>query len=552
MKYRWKLRQVDHSLRRRIEDALGISPLLAHLLIQRQVTDEISAVRFLNPSLSHLYSPFLMKDMEKAVSIIRGAIKKRKKIVIFGDYDVDGITASALLYECLRNLDALVDVFIPNRLTEGYGLKDDSVKRCVKLFSPDLLITVDCGIRAEKTVDSLKASGVEVIITDHHIPSDTLPRASAILNPKRIDCNYPCDILAGVGVAYKLASALGSDEIFGLDLVALGTIADVCPIVEENRIFVKWGLNQLNERNRLGIRLLMELSSLRKATVRSIGFVLGPRLNASGRLSDAYDAFELLITQDENRARILAERLCDKNSKRQKVQEDILRMAEEMAYAQIEEGRRFLVLASESWHPGVVGIVAGRLADRFGMPCAVIGLDGDMGKGSVRSVDGISVVECLSACEDVLMEYGGHSFAGGFCIRKERIDEFAVKLSDIVKDKEVLRPVLELDGRLRLDMLNFSVVEEFSCLEPFGEGNPKPIFLFQAMKVCSPIKRFARDTVKFWVKDSKGKIQVVGFNMPDFDAKIDDVLDITASPVLNSYNGYVEMVLEMIDWRMRG
>lgn len=546
--------RVDNEQRRELEKALGLHPLVAHLLLQRGVGDPVSGYRFLNPSLDHLYPPESMADLELAGELIKGAVSKGKRILIYGDYDVDGITGSVLLYELVRVLGGKVEVFIPDRNRHGYGLTEAGIKEALERFSPDLLITVDCGIRAVPEVNWLNEQGIETIITDHHLPGDVLPPARAILNPKRPDCSYPYKDLSGVGVAYTLARyLLNSSEDF-LDLTALGTVADVVPLLGENRVIVHYGMPKIEKGQRAGIKALMECARLSKVSVRSIGFVLGPRLNSAGRVSTAIDSFNLLICPDYNRAKELAEELNQHNRYRQEIQEEIMSMVEEVAQEQVESGRKVLVVWGRDWHSGVVGIVASRLVDKFGLPAIVIGFDGPVGKGSARSIDGFDITSAMAMCSEHLLAFGGHKLAGGLSIREVDVEAFADSINRIadslITDR---RPMLRLDGRLRLDMLNFSLIEQMQSLGPFGEGNPMPTFLFPNLSLRSEVKQMARDTIKFWVEGNGVSIPIVGFRMGWGKEEIESakVLDIVARPTISAFDGWEEAQLELVDWRVR-
>ncbi len=555
MRYKWVFSSVDSVLRGQLQKELGIHPLIAHLLIQRGVYTPDEAVRFLNPDLNYLYPPELMRDMEKAVAIIRRAIEDSLRIVVYGDYDVDGVTASALLYETLLQMGAEVYVFIPDRINEGYGLNNNGLRRCLEELKPELLITVDCGIRAKEAVEYLKSLNIKVIITDHHIPSEELPPADAILNPKIQGCPYPYKDLSGVGIAYKLAGALLNDKYSFLDLTALGTVADIVPLKGENRIIVKNGLCYLEKTKRVGLRALIEVVGLSRITVRSIGYILGPKLNAAGRLDSAMRAFKLLTCRAEQEAIEIAKQLCQQNNNRQKIQDKILRDAMDMAEGQVREGNRVIVVASRDWHPGVVGIVASKLVEKFCRPAIVISINKATAKGSARSVEGFDITSCLKKCSKYLKNFGGHKLAAGLEISPLLIDDFRRAINSI-DDWPISRVkgIIYVDGRLRLDMLSLSLIEQMQELAPFGEGNPPPVFLFQNLYLRSDVKVMAKDTVKFWVTDGGFSLPVVGFGMKRIleDLKYAESFDLLGVPTVSSYQGSDWMQLELLDWRVRG
>ncbi len=552
MRYKWIIPRVDGSKRRLLESELGIDALLAHILVQRGIDSPDEAMRFLNPSLDYLYPPELMADMEKAVSIILNCAANNERIVIYGDYDVDGITSSAVLYETLIEIGVDADVFIPDRIKEGYGLTREAVDRCLSLYDPDLIITVDCGIRAVDVIADLKAQGIKVIVTDHHIPADRLPPADAILNPKLKGCAYPYKELSGVGIVYKLASFILRDERKFLDLTTLGTIADVVPLLGENRIIVHYGLEAVSNSRRPGITALMEEARLASVSVRSIGFVIGPRLNAAGRLSSAMDAFELLTSQDLFQARKIARLLDGRNADRQRIQEDMFQEALSQAKRQAQEGATVLVVCSDDWHPGVVGIIASKLVERFSRPSIAIALDSGVGRGSGRSLGDFDITGAISAAGHLLESFGGHKGAAGLSIRSGNIERFFSEINVYAlhhRDKMV--PSLRIDGRLRLDMLSFNLLEDFERLAPFGEGNERPLFLFQGLRIKGGIRKMARGAIKFWVTDGRLSIPVVGFGFGEEVEEISSAskIDIVAAPLLNSFNGWQEPQLELKDWR---
>ncbi len=553
MRYRWRLARVDSAKRKEIESALGLHPLIAHVLVRRGITGPTEAMRFLNPSLDYLYPPELMLGVEVASALIRRHCQLGAKVLIYGDYDVDGITASVIMYELVRELGGDAVVFIPDRNAHGYGLSEKGIASALEACpDPSLVITVDCGIRAVKGVAYLKSKGIDVVITDHHLPGEELPPADAIVNPKQKGCSYPNKDLSGVGVAYKIAEYLLGDRVRFLDLATLGTVADVVPLLDENRIIVAHGLPAISSSPRMGLKALLEASRLSRPTVRSIGFVLGPRINSAGRMYSARRSFDLLIADKEESAKRMAEELCGYNDKRQRVQEDILRRAMEIAREQVSQGRSILLVAEEGWHPGVVGIVASKLVDNFGMPALVVALDGDSGRGSARSLGDFHITNALSRCERYLLEFGGHGLAAGFEVEKRFLDDLHDCLDALAKEElKDARPVMDLDGRLRLDMLSFSLISAMESLAPFGEGNPPPRFLFPGLRIRSDVRRLSRDTVKFWVSDGQTSIPVVGFSMADRVEGIEraEKIDLVASPRVNCYNGWQEARLEMLDWR---
>ncbi|MDP2682418.1 MAG: single-stranded-DNA-specific exonuclease RecJ [Deltaproteobacteria bacterium] len=493
MKKRWMVRSPDVELQGLFGRELKISPLTAQLLINRGLVEIDKAFSFLSPSLKNLHDPFGMKDMDRATERIIKAIKGNEKIAIYGDYDVDGTTATALLYLFFREVGICVDYFIPERLKEGYGLNNQALRH---LFDSGarLVITTDCGITNYEEVSFANSIGLDVIITDHHEPSDRLPPAYAILNPKQPECAFPFKELAGVGVAFNLVIALRSklkecgyfaDNIPNLkhytDIVALGTIADMAPLVDENRILVKYGLDELTLGKRPGIRALKEVSGLNGIVkAGSVGFQLAPRINAAGRLDNAGKGVRLLITDDDKEAMDIARELDRENIDRQRLEKGILSEAVEIIEKEEFEihKKKAIILAKEGWHPGVIGIVASRLIDRYHRPTIIISLKDGVGRGSARGIKNFHILDGLDACKDLLEKYGGHKMAAGLTIRMENIKLFESAFYNLAEKNltlEDLLPEVSLDSYIALDELNEKMVQEMESLAPFGMANPEPL-----------------------------------------------------------------------------
>ncbi len=476
-----------------ISDALGIPPLVAGLMAQRGIRDETSAETFLRADLVDLEDPNLLDDMDKAVSRLIRAIKDREKIRVYGDYDVDGITSICVLMDVLTGLGARVDYYIPDRVDEGYGMNHEAMRSAAR-DGVSLLVTVDCGITAFSEVELARSLGIDVIITDHHEPHGGLPPAVAVINPKRNDeGTCPFRDLAGVGVAYKLACALlmtvkGTPHVFNppdhlLDLVALGTIADVSPLTGENRIYAKQGLVKMNRTENLGLESLIEVCRLadRRITAGTVGFVIAPRLNAAGRIRDASLCVELLLTDSPEKAMDIAKFLDDVNSKRQDLEQQIFEEASSMVETCNGQAvDSVLVLANEGWHPGVIGIVASRLVEEFNRPTILISLDGEEGKGSGRSIPEFDLYKALCECGDTLLRFGGHKYAAGVLVSRRSIDEFRQGINEVgrsVLREEDFLPKINVDQELTLDEIDLEVAKGISMLAPFGVANPTPIFL---------------------------------------------------------------------------
>lgn len=469
-------------------------PCIAELLKRKGFASAEEVNAFLQPRLSSLSDPFLLPDMVVAVTRILRAIDNCERIVLFGDYDVDGVTSLALLSEMLRSYGALPELFLPLRMEEGYGMSRESVDRCCEQHHPQLLIAVDCGTSSINEIADLKRRGVDVIVLDHHEPKSALPDCVAVVNPKAEPGNAFC-YLCSVGLAFKLCHALlktrpapGFDLKANLDLVALGTVADIVPLQNENRILVQRGTIEIARSRRPGIRKLMEVAAVRAPIeAEDIAFRLGPRLNAAGRLATAEKALQLLLTQDETEATELAELLDEQNRERQGVEKRIFGQAEE------ELGRTFnpdrdaaIVVGARDWHPGVLGIVASRLARKYHRPTVVVGFDStSLGKGSGRGIEGFSLVEALGHCEKWLEKFGGHEMAAGLTVREENFPAFADafrKAARILLSDENLQPRLHLDHELAFSDLNAELLHWHQVLQPFGSGNRQPMFLARGVE----------------------------------------------------------------------
>lgn len=496
----WKLSETPNEAQtkgRLISEALGIPLLVAEVMANRGIRDVSDAQAFLRADLGDLKNPFLLTDMEQAVSRLIQAIEGGERIRIYGDYDVDGITSICVLMNVLGSLGANVDYYIPLRIDEGYGVNPEAITSMAG-DGVSLLITVDCGITASYEAELANSLGMDMIITDHHEPCGKLPCAAAVINPKRDDTEYPFRDLAGVGVAYKLAHALlmakglscaASPPDGLLDMVALGTIADVSPLVGENRIFAKQGLRVMNQTENPGLKALIEVCGLkdRKITAGTVGFIIAPRLNAAGRIRDASLCVELLMTDSSGKAMEIARFLDEVNAKRQDLEQRIF----DEAFSMVETCDdkpvdSILVLADEGWHPGVIGIVASRLVEQFNRPTILISVDGDEGRGSGRSIPEFDLYEGLSECSGSLLRFGGHRHAAGITISKDSIDVFRREINQVAQSalkEDDFVPKVMCDRELTLDEINLEVAKGIAMLSPFGAANPTPVFLSTCVRL---------------------------------------------------------------------
>jgi len=527
MEFRWEV-QNNHDSRTINEygDQLNSSPVLARILLNRGIKNIETARRFLKPELSHLHDPFLLAGMQDAVERIAAAITNKEKILIYGDYDVDGTTATSMLLLFFRNLDQSVDFYIPDRLLEGYGLSEKGMV-FAKENGLDLIITVDCGITAVDEVKLANEFGIDVIICDHHQPAQDLPPATAILNPKRPDCTYPFKELAGVGVAFKLLQALQShlqlDEsnvMEFLGLVSIGSSADIVPLVDENRVIVKHGLQSLSEPKSIGLEALIDSSGL---TDREIGtgqvvFVLAPRINAVGRMGDAGRAVRLLTSDNKQQAKNIATILESENRHRKSIDEETFSEAYEIVENNFNpEEENVFVLHKNGWHPGVIGIVASRLVEKFYRPTIMIATDENgLGRGSARSIAGFNIYEALTECEDLMVSFGGHKYAAGLTIEIENIPLLREKLSQVAAAQltdNLLKPKLSIDSEIRLREIDGQLIKLINRMAPFGPQNMRPLFLSKGLQVVGTPSVVGKNHLKLKVRQDGVVMDAIGFNL---------------------------------------
>jgi single-stranded-DNA-specific exonuclease len=560
----WNTKPHDEAAATALAQALGVSAVTARLLAIRGLTDPDEASRFLNPSLDQLYDPFRLAGLEAAADRLATAISLRERIAIHGDYDVDGITSTVILRRALELLGADVGHFIPERLTDGYGLQPNTIDR-LHAEGVKLIVSVDCGIRAPEAARRARELGVDLIITDHHEPDAELPDACAVVNPKRHDCSYPDKNLAGVGVALKLVQALcgraGKSAWLPafVKIASIGTLADVVPLVGENRIIAKLGLQMLTKGpHKVGLRALLEAAGLSGKTIDSyhIGFMVAPRINAAGRMSTPDIATRLLLASDEGmagEAKALADQLEAENTRRRLEDQDILAKAKKIVETDPEVGARsVLVVAGEGWHRGVIGIVASKLVDAFYRPAIVLSIDGDIAHGSCRSISGFDMLAALESCAPLMKRFGGHKAAAGLQLDTARIKEFRQAVNahaDTHLGPDDLRPRLWLDGPLAFSDINDRVMSEFAALAPFGPGNPRPRFHTGPVSVVDGPRILKERHLKLSVKQNGRVLRAIQWNAaerePNLVAK-KDAVEIAYTVEENEYMGnkYVELRLD--------
>jgi single-stranded-DNA-specific exonuclease len=520
------------------------------------------AKRYLRPRLDQLHDPALMMELERAVERVSRAVRSGETIMIHGDYDVDGICSTTLLTRALRGLGGTVVPFIPHRLIDGYDLGSAGVDAALAAGAR-LVITADCGTSAWEPVQRLQAAGVDVIVTDHHLPSGELPPALAVLNAKRAGCSYPDKDLAAVGVAFKLAlavaRALGGNEnpILGmLDLVALATIADIAPLRGENRVLARYGLKLLNKTQSVGLRALIRAAGLsgRPLTAGRIGYVLAPRLNAAGRLGSAMRGVELLLTRDEHEANVIARELEELNRRRQGEDQRTVERAREMVGALDLDETSGLVLAEEGWHPGVIGIAASRIVEEFGRPTILIALDGAEGKGSGRSITAFDLHSALGESRDLLLRYGGHRAAAGLTIARDRVPEFAARFNAVARqrlDPEDLIPELHVDLEVSLDDVTPDFEAILRHLEPCGVGNPAPVLVARQVRLAGAPKLVGQNGLKLRLARSRGEFVVIGWDMAPRAAEVPAArpFDVAFRLERDEWNGEYRLQGRLADFR---
>jgi single-stranded-DNA-specific exonuclease len=560
MKKNWQMQQPDPGVVEKLSRELNYHPLTATVLVNRNIFTLTDAQSFLNISLSNLRSPFSLKDMDAAVNRIHKAIIENEKILIFGDYDVDGVTAVVILLNFLRYVGADVSYYIPHRITEGYSIQPMHISQYVRPNQFDLVITADCGSGSHQAVAAANRFGIDVIITDHHNISEDIPPALAVINPKRHDCNAGLPNLAGVGVAFFLLICLRTHlREIGYwdkrpepnlkeycDLVALGTVADMVPLIEENRILSKTGLELIKAGHRPGLTALLEASAIRNQSLSAedIAFRLAPRLNAAGRMDHAARAVELLITKDPNAAEKAAHTLNLLNRKRQDLEKGILTDINRFIDNNPSLLRRqSLVLYRPGWHAGVLGIVASRMMHNYHRPVVLISLQNGTGKGSARSVEGLNLYDTLAACEPFLESFGGHAMAAGLQIREEKIADFQDAFEKEIQrttSPEALIPALQIDSELDFTAISDDLLDELELLMPFGAGNPEPLFLARNVKVANS-KIVAKSHRRMILSQTSGyttaTIPAIQFNVDDEDAKKNHFDQIVFRLHWNRWNG---------------
>lgn len=556
--YNWQFApQVEDADFTKIAKKAGLGPEAARLLFSRGIKDEDSLSRFLAPSLDDLHDPYLLHDMDKAVNRIRRAIEQGEFILIYGDYDADGMTSASILKETLEQLGAECLVYLPNRFTDGYGPNASVYKYFIEQQGISLIVTVDNGVAGHEAIDLAQSMGVDVIVTDHHSLPEVLPDAHAIVHPEHPEVDYPFKHLAGCGVAFKLACALLEEvQVELLDLVAIGTIADMVSLTDENRIMVQYGLEVLRNTQRIGLQELFEIAGISNGDVteETIGFQLAPRLNALGRLDDPNPAIELLTGFDDKEVSEIALMIQDKNEERKEIVQAIYEEAKSL----VDPNKSVQVLAKEGWNPGVLGIVAGRLLEELGQTVIVLNIEDGRAKGSARSIDAVDIFEALNPHRELFIAFGGHAGAAGMTLEAEQLDALSEILETYVKDKGIDakgKNTLYLDEELDLESLSLETVKSFERLAPFGMDNQKPVFYIRDFQVENARSMGAGDShLKLKISKGTASFEVVAFGQGSKATEFSQVkqLELAVTLSVNQWNGQTTLQLMMVDARVDG
>ena len=561
MNKKWEYIELDEEKLKNVEkikNEYGISSLLAKILVNRNLTKKEDIDLFLRPNRHDFHNPYLMPDMAKAVDRIIKAINNNEKILIYGDYDVDGITSVTVVKSFLLERNAQVTHYIPNRLNEGYGLNKNAIEKIAK-DGVNLIITVDCGISGIEEVEYANSLGLEVIVTDHHEVGEKLPNAIAVVDAKRKDNTYPFRELAGVGVSFKLIQAISQkleleekEYLKYLDIVCIGTISDIVPLVDENRVIAKLGLKLVEVTKNIGLKALIDVAGYKQIDSFTVSFGLAPRINACGRMGKEKEALNLFLTKDPKVASEIAIRLNEYNVERQEIEKKIY----EDAVKKIEEGKEekpAIVLGSEDWHHGVIGIVSSKITDLYFKPSILVCFEGEEGKGSGRSIPGFDIYESLTNCSENLEKFGGHSMAVGVTIKKQNFEKFKEEFEKYAQNSNIcdIIPIIKIDEEVTLADVSIKAVEELKMLEPYGEANKTPLFMYKNLRIHSIRTLSEGKPIKLTLKDKNFYIDSIGFNLGHLaqEYQIGDKVDVVGFLEINKFNGRENLQINLKDLR---
>lgn len=558
MNKKWQIFEPDKNKIEEIKSKYKVNQLLATILANRNILKEEDIRLFLNPTRNDFYNPFLITDMDIAVNRIIKAIENKENITIYGDYDVDGITSITVLKSFLNDIGVETNTYIPNRLIEGYGLNKEAIDKISKKGS-NLMITVDCGISAIEEIEYANSLGIETIITDHHEAGNEIPKAIAVIDNKRKDSKYPFRELAGVGVVFKLIQAIGitlklKEESYlkYLDIVCIGTISDIVPLVDENRVIAKLGLLLVAQTKNIGLRSIINSSGYNKIDSNTISFGVAPRINACGRMGKAEEALELFLSKDKNEVNELTNKLNEHNRKRQETEKTIFENAVEKIKEEHLDENKAIIVGGENWHHGVIGIVSSKITEMYFKPSILLSFEEDgIGKGSGRSIPGFDLHEALVKCSDTIEKFGGHSMAVGITVKKDNLEKFKKEFEQIATQSKIdeIIPIINIDAKVDLSDIDKEMVESLKQLEPFGEANKMPVFAFKNLKIDSIRALSEGKHLKLTLKDNNYIINAIGFNIGYLanEYRIGDKIDVAGVLEINTFNGVDNLQINIKD-----
>ncbi len=557
MNKKWQVYEVNEEKVEKISKENNINKLIATILANKGIEKKEDIYKYLSPTRNDFHDPYQMPDMEKAVNRILKAKENKEKVIIYGDYDVDGITSITVLKSFLHDIGIEASYYIPNRLNEGYGLNIPAVEK-IASEGYNLMITVDCGISCIEEIKKANELGIQVIVTDHHEVGETLPDAIAVVDCKRKDNKYPCRDLAGVGVAFKLSQALsiklGLDEkeyLKYLDIVCIGTISDIVPLVDENRVISKLGLLLVNQTKNIGLKQILNISGYQNIDSTAVSFGVAPRLNACGRMGHAEEALKLFLSKDIEEVQELSISLNNYNKTRQDTEKEIYEDALLKIKKDGLDKNRVIVVAGNNWHHGVIGIVSSKITEMYFKPSILLCLEDNIAKGSGRSIPGFDLHDALSKCQNTLDKFGGHSMAVGLSLKKENLEEFKSEFEKIAEEQhtENIIPVINIDAKVNLSEINKEMVESLKMLEPFGEANKMPIFLIKNLKIDSIRALSEGKHLKLTLKDNNVIVNAIGFNMGSLadEYRIGDKIDVVGMLEINTFNGVQNIQINLKD-----
>lgn len=558
MNKKWQIFEPDKNKIEEIKSKYKVNQLLATILANRNILKEEDIRLFLNPTRNDFYNPFLITDMDIAVNRIIKSIENKENITIYGDYDVDGITSITVLKSFLNDIGVETNTYIPNRLIEGYGLNKEAINKISKKGC-NLMITVDCGISAIEEIEYANSLGIETIITDHHEAGNEIPKAIAVIDNKRKDSKYPFRELAGVGVVFKLIQAIGitlklKEESYlkYLDIVCIGTISDIVPLVDENRVIAKLGLLLVAQTKNIGLRSIINSSGYNKIDSNTISFGVAPRINACGRMGKAEEALELFLSKDKNEVNELTNKLNEHNRKRQETEKTIFENAVEKIKEEHLDENKAIIVGGENWHHGVIGIVSSKITEMYFKPSILFSFEEDgIGKGSGRSIPGFDLHEALMKCSDTIEKFGGHSMAVGITVKKDNLEKFKKEFEQIATQSKIdeIIPIINIDAKVDLSDIDKEMVESLKQLEPFGEANKMPVFAFKNLKIDSIRALSEGKHLKLTLKDNNYIINAIGFNIGYLanEYRIGDKIDVAGVLEINTFNGVDNLQINIKD-----